>query len=75
MRTGPSWYSGTADAIYQNLYLLERSGAVVARVRLDLLGKGLALGEGGVRPDQHAVPAGRLSVTRRCRAINPAVRS
>jgi glucose-1-phosphate adenylyltransferase len=27
MRTGASWYSGTADAIYQNLYLLERSGA------------------------------------------------
>lgn len=27
MRTGQSWYSGTADAIYQNLYLLERSGA------------------------------------------------
>jgi glucose-1-phosphate adenylyltransferase len=27
MRTGDSWYSGTADAIYQNLYLLERSGA------------------------------------------------
>jgi glucose-1-phosphate adenylyltransferase len=27
MRTGESWYSGTADAIYQNLYLLERSGA------------------------------------------------
>lgn len=27
MRTGTSWYSGTADAIYQNLYLLERSGA------------------------------------------------
>ena len=27
MRTGGSWYSGTADAIYQNLYLLERSGA------------------------------------------------
>jgi len=27
MRTGDSWYSGTADAIYQNLYLLERSRA------------------------------------------------
>ena len=27
MRTGKSWYVGTADAIYQNLYLLERSGA------------------------------------------------
>lgn len=27
MRTGDSWYSGTADAIYQNVYLLERSGA------------------------------------------------
>lgn len=27
MRTGESWYSGTADALYQNLYLLERSGA------------------------------------------------
>jgi glucose-1-phosphate adenylyltransferase len=27
MRTGESWYSGTADAIYQNVYLLERSGA------------------------------------------------
>jgi glucose-1-phosphate adenylyltransferase len=27
MRTGDSWYSGTANAIYQNLYLLERSGA------------------------------------------------
>ncbi len=27
MRTGDSWYSGTADAIYQNAYLLERSGA------------------------------------------------
>src|SRR5436309_1101068 len=27
MRTGASWYSGTADAIYQNLYLLERIGA------------------------------------------------
>lgn len=27
MRTGNSWYSGTADAIFQNLYLLQRSGA------------------------------------------------
>lgn len=27
MRTGERFYSGTADAIYQNLYLLERSGA------------------------------------------------
>ena len=27
MRTGENWYSGTADAIYQNLYLLERSDA------------------------------------------------
>ncbi|TPW18613.1 MAG: glucose-1-phosphate adenylyltransferase [Halothiobacillaceae bacterium] len=27
MRTGESWYTGTADAVYQNLYLLERSGA------------------------------------------------
>jgi glucose-1-phosphate adenylyltransferase len=27
MRTGESWYSGTADAIFQNLYLLNRSGA------------------------------------------------
>ena len=27
MRTGESWYSGTVDALYQNLYLLERSGA------------------------------------------------
>ena len=27
MRTGESWYRGTADAIYQNLYLLERSNA------------------------------------------------
>ncbi|MBX2883928.1 MAG: glucose-1-phosphate adenylyltransferase [Granulosicoccus sp.] len=27
MRTGESWYSGTADAIYQNLFLLERSDA------------------------------------------------
>lgn len=27
MRTGDNWYGGTADAIYQNLYLLERSNA------------------------------------------------
>jgi glucose-1-phosphate adenylyltransferase len=27
MRTGNSWYEGTADAIQQNLYLLERSNA------------------------------------------------
>jgi glucose-1-phosphate adenylyltransferase len=27
MRTGVSWYAGTADAIYQNLFLLERSRA------------------------------------------------
>lgn len=27
MRTGQSWYAGTADAVYQNLYLLRRSGA------------------------------------------------
>lgn len=27
MRRGESWYAGTADAIHQNLYLLERSGA------------------------------------------------
>lgn len=26
MRTGDSWYSGTADAIHQNLFLVERSG-------------------------------------------------
>jgi glucose-1-phosphate adenylyltransferase len=25
MRTGPSWYSGTANALFQNLFLLERS--------------------------------------------------
>ena len=25
MRTGESWYAGTADAIFQNLYLIERS--------------------------------------------------
>ena len=27
MRTGERWYSGAADAVYQNMYLLERSGA------------------------------------------------
>ncbi len=27
MRTGNYWYRGTADAVYQNLYLLKRSGA------------------------------------------------
>ena len=27
MRTGASWYVGTADAVYQNLYLLERNDA------------------------------------------------
>ncbi len=27
MRTGKGWYAGTADALYQNRYLLERSGA------------------------------------------------
>lgn len=27
MRAGERWYCGTADAVYQNLYLLERSGA------------------------------------------------
>ena len=32
MRTGQSWYTGTADAIYQNLYLLERSGADYALI-------------------------------------------
>ncbi len=32
MRTGDSWYTGTADAIYQNLYLLERTGAEYALV-------------------------------------------
>ena len=25
MRTGDSWYKGTADAVYQNLYIVERS--------------------------------------------------
>jgi glucose-1-phosphate adenylyltransferase len=32
MRTGESWYVGTADAIYQNLYLLERSEADYALI-------------------------------------------
>jgi glucose-1-phosphate adenylyltransferase len=32
MRTGESWYSGTADAIFQNLYLLERSNATLALI-------------------------------------------
>src|SRR6478672_13078615 len=32
MRTGDSWYVGTADAIFQNLYLLERSGAEYALI-------------------------------------------
>jgi glucose-1-phosphate adenylyltransferase len=27
LRTGESWYQGTADAIYQNLFMLKRSGA------------------------------------------------
>jgi glucose-1-phosphate adenylyltransferase len=27
MRTGSSWYAGTADAVFQNLYMLKRSGA------------------------------------------------
>ena len=27
MRTGANWYAGTADAVYQNIYLLKRSGA------------------------------------------------
>jgi glucose-1-phosphate adenylyltransferase len=27
MRTGASWYAGTADAIFQNLFLLERSAS------------------------------------------------
>ena len=26
MRTGEGWYGGTADAVYQNLYLIRRSG-------------------------------------------------
>jgi glucose-1-phosphate adenylyltransferase len=32
MRTGESWYSGTADAIYQNLFLLGRSRADYALI-------------------------------------------
>jgi glucose-1-phosphate adenylyltransferase len=27
MRRGGGWYDGTADAVYQNLYMLRRSGA------------------------------------------------
>ncbi|MEJ2396493.1 MAG: sugar phosphate nucleotidyltransferase, partial [Candidatus Thiodiazotropha sp.] len=27
MRTGGNWYAGTADAVFQNLYMLKRSGA------------------------------------------------
>ncbi|MEJ2402947.1 MAG: glucose-1-phosphate adenylyltransferase [Candidatus Thiodiazotropha sp.] len=27
MRTGEGWYGGTADAVFQNLYMLKRSGA------------------------------------------------
>ena len=27
MRTGENWYHGSADALYQNLYLIERSGS------------------------------------------------
>ncbi|MCU7844413.1 MAG: glucose-1-phosphate adenylyltransferase [Candidatus Thiodiazotropha sp. (ex Monitilora ramsayi)] len=27
MRTGDNWYGGTADAVFQNLYMLKRSGA------------------------------------------------
>jgi len=27
MRTGNSWYGGTADALFQNIFLLQRSGA------------------------------------------------
>ncbi len=27
MRAGERWYAGTADAVFQNLYLIERSGA------------------------------------------------
>ena len=27
MRTGESWYGGTADAVYQNLFMIKRSGA------------------------------------------------
>jgi glucose-1-phosphate adenylyltransferase len=32
MRTGKFWYTGTADAIYQNLFLLERSDAETALI-------------------------------------------
>ncbi|MGV6818489.1 MAG: glucose-1-phosphate adenylyltransferase [Thiotrichales bacterium] len=32
MRTGQSWYTGTADSIYQNLYMLERSDAEQALI-------------------------------------------
>lgn len=32
MRGGASWYAGTADAIYQNLFLLERSRAKTALI-------------------------------------------
>ncbi|MGR9087020.1 MAG: glucose-1-phosphate adenylyltransferase [Gammaproteobacteria bacterium] len=32
MRIGDSWYAGTADAIFQNLYLLERSSARYALI-------------------------------------------
>ena len=32
MRTGDSWYRGTADAIYQNLFLLERSDTEYALI-------------------------------------------
>ena len=32
MRTGESWYSGTADAVYQNMYLIERSDAKYALI-------------------------------------------
>ncbi len=32
MRTGSQWYAGTADAIYQNLDLLEQSGARYALI-------------------------------------------
>ncbi|HET6370441.1 MAG TPA: glucose-1-phosphate adenylyltransferase, partial [Nitrospiria bacterium] len=32
MRVGPEWYVGTADAINQNRYLLERSGAKYALI-------------------------------------------
>lgn len=32
MRAGEGWYAGTADSVYQNRYLLERSGAELAVV-------------------------------------------